>query len=67
MRHVFLIFPLALALSASAHAAPGQEPRQASPQQQLRKTDYWLSRDMQKLVFWQSRTGETRAAGAPNR
>ena len=33
-------------------AASGQNKQDASPS---RATNYWFSRDLQKLVFWQSR------------
>lgn len=66
MNRLLLIAPLALALSVPALAAPGQEPRQGAVQQ-TRKTDYWLSRDMQKLVFWQPREGGTRVSGETSR
>ncbi len=66
MKRLLMIVPLALTLSTPALAAPGEEPRQDAPQQ-TRKSDYWLSRDMQKLVFWQSREGETRVSGETSR
>ena len=52
--------PLLFALAAPVFAAAGQVSR--SEPVQTRKSDYWLSRDMQRLVFWQAHATETRAA-----
>ena len=60
MKHFLLVLPLSLALAIPAVAAPGQTSKQG-PARQTRKSDYWLSRDMQRLVFWQphDRAGDT--------
>ena len=60
MKLALLSIPLVLALTLPALAEPAQDvPKRDAPlqedTQQARKTDYWLSRDMQRLVFWQSR------------
>ncbi|MCX8255892.1 exported protein of unknown function [Beijerinckiaceae bacterium RH AL1] len=55
MKRLLLLVPVVLGLSLPAVAE--EKPRR-DPPRQTQKTDYWLSEDMQRLAFWQSREPE---------
>ena len=52
MKRPLLFVPFVLGLSLPAAA---EEKPRPDPPRQAQKTDYWLSEDMQRLSFWQSR------------
>ncbi len=60
MKHIVLLVAFALLAAAPAAAGPSQY-RQGAVQPS-RTGNYWLSRDLQKLVFWQPRERGTHAA-----
>ena len=65
MKRLLLLMPFVLGLSLPAVAEdkllqdpPRQDPPRQDPPRKTQKTDYWLSEDMQRLAFWQSREPE---------